>query len=73
MAGGDEIDVVTPLFLQMHHDAGQVPGGDLLALAAVADLPVLAKDAEQVAVREENGARPPAAHQGVLLAPVGAV
>ena len=56
MGGGDEVDVVTAQVLQVDHDPGQVTVGDLHPVALVADVPVLAEAAAQVAVGEEDGA-----------------
>jgi hypothetical protein len=58
MAGGYEIDVVTPLGLQFQHDRRQVFWFDLVASVSLADVVVLAKLALKIAPTEENGAGP---------------
>jgi hypothetical protein len=53
----DQVDVVAALPLQGEHHPGQFIRLDLMPRALVADVPVLAKDAAQIAPAEENGAR----------------
>ena len=71
--GGDQVDVVAPPDLKREHHLRQPLGGDGLAQAAVADVPVLAEDAAQVAAGEEDRPRAALADQDILLAEVRAV
>ena len=73
MRGGDEINVVAAPLLEEEHHGGQIFETDLFAFPQVADLPILTKDAVQVAVGEKNGAGAMAAHQRVFLAEMGPV
>ena len=72
MLRGNEVDVVAPLILQLQHY-----GGDLLRAVArcraagadgLADVVVLAEHAAQIAVREEDRARPVPSAKAVFLA-----
>ena len=56
---------------QGKHDFGQLFCRDRLALAQMADIPVLAKHAFQIATGEENGARPGSANQDTFFAKMG--
>ena len=71
MAGRDEVNVVAAQFLQAEHLVGQLFGGDGLAVALPTDVEVLAKDAAEVALAEEDGARARPAPQAILFAVVG--
>src|SRR5208283_323734 len=57
MFRGDEINVVTALFLQSEHHAGQFLGFDRPAFTLTTDFVVLAENAAQVAPTEEDGTR----------------
>ena len=70
MCRRDQVDVMRPPLLKREHLVGQIigrqcPGADFLC--ALADLEVLAIDAPQVAVREEDRSRPPRPRYGGLL------
>ena len=56
VARRNKIDVVAAKHLQSQHHLGEVLIAHLLAFTLPADLPVLAKDAAQIAPREENRA-----------------
>src|ERR687892_549180 len=68
MFGRDEVDVVTPLLLQLEHHPGQLSGRYLVAFALLARFIVLTEYTAQVAPAEKDraGAMPPA--DDVLLA-----
>ena len=59
VAGRDEIDVVTTLFLQLQHHFGECLRRYLVTCALLTDVPVLAENAAQVAPAEKNRARSP--------------
>ncbi len=72
VARGDEIDVVTSGRLQFEHHVGELFGVHFMASALLADLPVLAKDAAQIAPTEKNRAGAPAATERIFFAEVRA-
>jgi len=69
--GGHEVDVVAAFFLQGEHDVGQAVGFAGCARFFLADVPVLAENAVQVAAAEEDGPAAVTADQASLLARVG--
>jgi hypothetical protein len=73
MGWSDQIDVVRSLDLQGEHHPRKVLLPNRIAFSQVTDRIVLAKQAPQVASGEENSPRAISAHQGRLLAEVGAV
>jgi hypothetical protein len=54
--------------LKVEHHICEVLIIDLLSLSLMSNRPILAKDAAEIAVREEDGAGAVLAHQGDLLA-----
>ena len=71
MLGRDEVDVVAALALKIEHQSGELLRWALGADGLLADVPVLAEDAAQVAQAEEDRPRAIPAAQAVLLAEVG--
>src|SRR5271157_1269640 len=71
MFGRHEVDVVTALTLKIEHKLGDLLRGALRADGLLADVPVLAEDAAQVAQAEEDRPRSIPAAQAILLAEVG--
>src|SRR5439155_1719965 len=67
---GHEVDVVAAPALELEHRLRQLLGTHLPALTHLAQLPVLAEHAAQVAEREEDRARAVPAAETVLLAEV---
>jgi len=57
MLGRDEVDVVTTLALKVEHKLGDLLRWALRADGLLADVPVLAEDAAQVAQAEEDRPR----------------
>ncbi len=57
MGGRDQIDIVAPNLLQVEHHLRQVFILDFPSSSFMGDGPVLAEDAAQVAVGEEDGTR----------------
>ena len=55
MAGSDKINVMTALPLQAGHHGSQLPVTCLDPMAQVADIEILAEDAEQVAIGDKYG------------------
>jgi hypothetical protein len=51
----------------MEHDTGKVFIGCLFTMTQVADIVILAEDAQQIAVGKKNGAGSMGAHQRVLF------
>src|SRR5512135_228422 len=70
--GRDEVDVVAATPLERQHQRSDPLGWALGADGPLADVPVLAEDATQVAEAEEDRPRAVAAPQAILLAEVGA-
>lgn len=70
MRGSYEVDVVTFHRLQFEHDVDQPLGGHGRAALVLADVEVLAEDAAQVALGEENRAAAAPSAQAVLLTQV---
>jgi len=73
MSGCHEIDVMTAHFLKVKHHVRQILVLNLLSFALVRNGPVLTEDTAEVAVGEEDGARPLSAHQGHLLPKMGMI
>ena len=73
MRGRDKVDVVAARMLEREHYAGEIGVAGPRPITAVVDFPVLAEDAEQVAVREEDRPRAVFADQRSLFAEVGTV
>jgi len=75
MGGGDKIDVMAALVLELDHDGGELGGAEMwrIRFKEMADFVVLTEDAAQVAGGKKDGAGAVAAHQGTLLAEMGAV
>ncbi|MGK7875565.1 MAG: hypothetical protein AB4426_20380 [Xenococcaceae cyanobacterium] len=71
MAGGDKVDVVAAPGLECEHHLGDRFRFYLFPHALVADIPVLAVDAAQVAPTEEYGPRTFRAPQRIFLPVVG--
>jgi hypothetical protein len=69
--GGDEFDVVAPLFLKLDDDTGQGFTAARPAGNAMADLVVLTVDAFQITGGEKKRPRPTAAGDGRLFPVVG--
>jgi len=72
MRGRNQIDVMASPALEIQHYAGKRRMAGLRPIPPVGNLPVLAKDAEQVAVGEKDRPRPPPAAQRTFFAGVGA-
>jgi len=68
MARTDEIDVVAASGLQIQHHGRQFLGGRFAPCPLLADVPVLAELAAQIAAAEENRARAAPAAQHVFFA-----
>ena len=73
VAGGDEVDIVATLGLQLEHHPGDFFRFYFMAQALLTDLPVLAINAAQAAPGKEDGARAVYATQWNLFTVVGAV
>jgi hypothetical protein len=73
MRRGDKIDVVTAVFLQLQHDACQLIAGQGLSLTLMADIKILTKYTQEVAMGKKDGSRAVAADQRCFFAKVGAV
>jgi hypothetical protein len=73
MGWRDKVDVVASKLLQMEHHPCQLVRGNFLPFTQMADLVILAEKAEEIAMTEKNGSRPPCSDQGVLFAEMGAV
>ncbi len=73
MTGADKINVMTALGLQIQHHGRQFLRCRLVSRPFLADLPVLAKLAAQIAAAEENRSRAVPAAQYVFFAVMGAV
>ena len=69
--GGDEVDVMTSHFLQGEHHPCQSCRPGLGKVAALADVVILAEDAAQVALGEEDRSAAAPAAQWIFLAVVG--
>lgn len=54
MGGGDEVDIVGPLFLEVEHHGGELFVGDRPALGQPRKLVILAEKAFQVAARKKD-------------------
>jgi hypothetical protein len=67
MSRRHQVDVVTTQVLKAQHDSAQTLVAEERAVAAMADRPVLAIGAQEIAVAEEDRAGPMAAHQRRLL------
>jgi len=70
---GNEIDVVAAQILEVEHHPGQLGGLGFAAFAEVADLEILAEEAKEIAVGEEDRPRSPCSHQRVLFYEMGAM
>ena len=66
----DEVQVVAAACLKVEEGLREIGDGEVVALALLADLPVLAEDAGEVAAGEEDGARPAPSDERALLAEV---
>ena len=67
MRGRHQVDVMATQVLKTQHDLAQTLVAEERAVAAMADLPVLAIGAQEIAVAEEDRAGAVAAHQRRLL------
>jgi hypothetical protein len=56
----------------MEHHPRQLIRGNFLAFTQMADLVILAEKAEEIAMTEKNGPRPPCSDQRVFFAEMGA-
>jgi hypothetical protein len=68
-----EIDVVATHRLQLQHHVGEFPGLDFAAVPFLADVPVLAVHATEIAPAEKDRARAIPAAQRILLTMVWAM
>ena len=66
-----EVDVVAALLLEIEHHCRYVLRCDRLTDALLADFPVLAKDATEIAPAEEDRSRASPTAQRILLSVVG--
>ena len=57
MRGGDQVDIVRPLLLQVKHSFDQLVRANLDPLPAVADTIILTEHTAKIAARKEHGAR----------------
>ena len=71
--GGNEIDVVAPLRLEIEHHSSELLGPHLTPRLLLADVVALAKNAAKVALGKENGPAAAPAPEAVLLPVVGKV
>jgi hypothetical protein len=73
MSRGDQIDIMAAYFLELDHHVRQVFIFNFLSSSLMGDGPVLAEDAPQVAVGEEDGARSIFTRYGHLFAKMGVI
>jgi len=71
VGGGDYVDVMAADLLERDHHFRQVFILNFLSSSLMGDGPVLAEDTAEIAVGEEDGARPILTHQGYLFAKMG--
>ena len=67
MAGGDEINVMTPLFLKAEHDSCQLPRAYLDTLIMMADFIVLTENTTQVTGAKKYSSGTTGTDKGALL------
>ncbi len=75
MGWGDQIDITATLFLQIHHHLGKIQfvNRETARPFRMADIVILAKDAEQTATAEKDGSRTVLTHQYSLLPKMGPI
>jgi hypothetical protein len=73
MAGTYQVDVVTSPMLESKHHPRKLLRRRLQAPVLVADIPVLAKDAPQVAPGEEDSPGTPTSHEGRFFPKMGTI
>ncbi|BCS96871.1 hypothetical protein DSLASN_25030 [Desulfoluna limicola] len=73
MGGCHQIDVLTSHLLNREHHSSQGPVIHLMPFHVMADLPILAEKAPQVASGKKEGSRPPCSHKAGFFAIVRAI